>query len=93
MNAVQRHRNIILDCLRDGDISIRRRALELSFALINEANVRVLTRELLAFLEIADNEFKQGMTTKICIAAERCLFKGELFIVYMQTFKEKSLTH
>ncbi|CAG8632773.1 12228_t:CDS:10, partial [Cetraspora pellucida] len=70
-NAVQRHRNIILDCLRDGDISIRRRALELSFALINESNVRVLTRELLAFLEVADNEFKQGMTTKICLAADR----------------------
>ncbi|CAJ0756644.1 16181_t:CDS:10 [Entrophospora sp. SA101] len=44
-------RNIILDCLRDADISIRRRALELAFALINESNVRVLTRELLAFLE------------------------------------------
>ncbi|CAG8440588.1 11934_t:CDS:10 [Diversispora eburnea] len=70
-NAVQRHRNIILDCLRDGDISIRRRALELSFALINESNVRVLTRELLAFLEVADNEFKPAMTTKICLAADR----------------------
>lgn len=69
--AVQRHRNIILDCLRDGDISIRRRALELSFALINESNVRVLTRELLAFLEIADTEFKQSMTTKLALAAER----------------------
>ncbi|ORE04666.1 Adaptor protein complex AP-1 gamma subunit [Rhizopus microsporus var. microsporus] len=69
--AVQRHRNIILDCLRDGDISIRRRALELSFALINEGNVRVLTRELLAFLEVADTEFKQGMTTKIALAADR----------------------
>lgn len=69
--AVQRHRNIILDCLRDGDISIRRRALELSFALINESNVRVLTRELLAFLEVADTEFKQSMTTKISLAAER----------------------
>ncbi|KAI8599905.1 putative gamma-adaptin [Dissophora ornata] len=71
VNAVQRHRNIILDCLRDADISIRRRALELSFSLINESNVRVLTRELLAFLEIADNEFKPSMTTKICLAAER----------------------
>ncbi|CAE6419473.1 unnamed protein product [Rhizoctonia solani] len=70
-NAVQRHRNIILDCLRDGDISIRRRALELSYALINETNVRVLTRELLAFLEVADNEFKLGMTTQISLAAER----------------------
>lgn len=70
-NAVQRHRNIIIDCLRDGDISIRRRALELSYALINESNVRVLTRELLAFLEVADNEFKLGLTTQICLAAER----------------------
>ncbi|XP_006461976.1 hypothetical protein AGABI2DRAFT_151584 [Agaricus bisporus var. bisporus H97] len=70
-NAVQRHRNIILDCLRDGDISIRRRALELSYALINEQNVRYLIRELLAFLEVADDEFKLGMTTQICLAAER----------------------
>jgi AP-1 complex subunit gamma-1 len=69
--AVQRHRNIIMDCLRDGDISIRRRALELSFALINESNVRVLTRELLAFLEVADSEFKQSMTIKISLAATK----------------------
>jgi AP-1 complex subunit gamma-1 len=70
-NAVQRHRNTILDCLRDGDISIRRRALELSYALINESNVRIMTRELLAFLEVADNEFKFGLTTQIWLAAER----------------------
>lgn len=70
-NAVQRHRNIILDCLRDSDISIRRRALELSYALINESNIRILIRELLAFLEVADNEFKLGMTTQISLAAER----------------------
>ena len=70
-NAVLRHRNTILDCLRDGDISIRRRALELSYALVQENNVRILIRELLAFLEVADNEFKLAMTTQICQAAER----------------------
>ena len=70
-NAVQRHRNTILDCLRDPDISIRRRALDLSFTLINESNVRVLVRELLAFLEVADNEFKPVMTSQIGIAADR----------------------
>lgn len=69
--AVQRHRNTILECLRDPDISIRRRALDLSFTLINEGNVRVLIRELLAFLEVADNEFKTTMTTQIGIAADR----------------------
>lgn len=31
----------------------------------------MLTRELLAFLEVADNEFKLGLTTQICLAAER----------------------
>ncbi|KAK2765532.1 clathrin associated protein complex large subunit [Arachnomyces sp. PD_36] len=70
-NAVQRHRNTILECLRDPDISIRRRALDLSFTLINESNVRVLVRELLAFLEVADNEFKPVMTSQIGIAADR----------------------
>ena len=70
-NAVQRHRNIILECLRDPDISIRRRALDLSFTLINEGNVRVLIRELLAFLEVADNEFKPIMTSQIGVAADR----------------------
>jgi AP-1 complex subunit gamma-1 len=70
-NAVQRHRNTILECLRDPDISIRRRALDLSFTLINEGNVRLLIRELLAFLEVADNEFKPIMTSQIGIAADR----------------------
>ncbi|KAK5243533.1 clathrin associated protein complex large subunit, partial [Exophiala xenobiotica] len=70
-NAVQRHRNTILECLRDPDISIRRRALDLSFTLIREDNVRVLVRELLAFLESADNEFKSVITTQIGIAADR----------------------
>ena len=70
-NAVQRHRNTILECLRDPDISIRRRALDLSFTLIRGDNVRVLIRELLAFLEVADHEFKPVMTTQIGIAADR----------------------
>jgi len=70
-NAVQRHRNTILECLRDPDISIRRRALDLSFTLINEGNVRVLIRELLAFLEVADNEFKPVMASQIGVAADR----------------------
>jgi AP-1 complex subunit gamma-1 len=70
-NAVQRHRNTVLECLRDPDISIRRRALDLSFTLINASNVSLLIRELLAFLEMADNEFKSLMCSEIGIAADR----------------------
>lgn len=70
-NAVQRHRSTVLDCLRDGDISIRRRALELTYALITASNVRVLARELLSFLEVADNEFKTTLTLQVWIAGVR----------------------
>ncbi|KAI9296701.1 Adaptor protein complex AP-1 gamma subunit [Neoconidiobolus thromboides FSU 785] len=71
ISAVQRHLNTILECLSDPDISIRRRALDLAFALIDENNIRVLTREILVFLESADNELKQDTAIQICVAAER----------------------
>lgn len=41
VNAVQRHRNTIVECLKDADVSLRRRALELIYVLVNESNVQV----------------------------------------------------
>jgi hypothetical protein len=38
--AVQRHRATIVDCVKDADVSIRRRALELVYSLVNEGNIR-----------------------------------------------------
>ncbi|EDV21290.1 uncharacterized protein TRIADDRAFT_50819 [Trichoplax adhaerens] len=67
--AVQRHRNTIIDCLKDHDISIRKRAMELSFALINESNVKTMIKELLDFLNRADSEFKPFATLRIFQAA------------------------
>lgn len=70
-DAVQRHRGTIIDCLREPDISIRRRALVLVFALITSSNIRALVKELLDFLEVAETEFKQFITTEILLAAEK----------------------
>lgn len=70
-SALQRHRNTIIDCLRDADISIRRRALDLSFFLINAQNIRLLTRELLSYLEIAETEVKAIVADRICDAASK----------------------
>lgn len=48
--AVSRHRSTILGCLKESDPSIRRRALEVVFALVNLRNVEELVRELLNYL-------------------------------------------
>ena len=69
--AVQRHRNTIVDCLKDNDSSIRQRALELVYALVNEANVKVLVKELLSYLMACDIEFKDELTQRICHVVER----------------------
>ena len=39
MKAVQRHRQTILECLKDPDVSIQKRALAVLYNLINEENV------------------------------------------------------
>ncbi|XP_022956970.1 AP-1 complex subunit gamma-2-like isoform X2 [Cucurbita moschata] len=64
--AVQRHRTTILECVKDSDASIRKRALDLVYLLVNESNVKPLTKELIEFLEVADQEFKGDLTAKIC---------------------------
>ncbi|KAK9814370.1 hypothetical protein WJX72_004689 [[Myrmecia] bisecta] len=69
--AVQRHRNTVVDCVKDADVSIRRRALELVYALVNEGNIKTLTKELLDYLRISDLEFKPDLTNKICVLVQR----------------------
>jgi AP-1 complex subunit gamma-1 len=69
--ALQRHRSTVLDCLRDPDVSIRRRALDLSFYLITPSNIRILTRELLSFLEVCEPDIKSSVATRICNVAGR----------------------
>lgn len=51
---------------QDSDISIRKRTLELVFLLVNETNVKPLTRELIGYLEVSDQDFKGDLTAKIC---------------------------
>ncbi|GLJ29206.1 hypothetical protein SUGI_0576030 [Cryptomeria japonica] len=69
--AVQRHRATILECVKDSDTSIRKRALELIFVLVNDTNVKPLTKELLEYLEVSDPEFKGDLTAKICSIVEK----------------------
>ncbi|KAL1355302.1 hypothetical protein AAHE18_05G103900 [Arachis hypogaea] len=64
--AVQRHRATILECVKDSDASIRKRALELVYVLVNETNVKPLAKELIDYLEVSENDFRGDLTAKIC---------------------------
>ncbi|GCB74452.1 hypothetical protein scyTo_0003542 [Scyliorhinus torazame] len=70
-NAVQRHRSTIVDCLTDIDVSIRRRAMNLCFALVNGSNVRGMMKEMQYFLDHCDTEFKADCASGIFLAAEK----------------------
>ncbi|KAI7989126.1 Glutamine-dependent NAD(+) synthetase [Camellia lanceoleosa] len=56
--------------LQDSDAYIRKRALELVYLLVNESNVKSLTKELIEYLEVSDQDFKGDLTTKICSIVE-----------------------
>uniref|UniRef100_A0A3Q2THM9 AP-1 complex subunit gamma n=1 Tax=Fundulus heteroclitus TaxID=8078 RepID=A0A3Q2THM9_FUNHE len=69
--AVQRHRGTIVDCLKDQDASVKRRALELSLALVSASNIRSTMKELLIFLSSCPPELRAHAASGIFNAAER----------------------
>ena len=56
---------------QDADVSIRKRALELVYLLVNDTNVKPLTKELVDYLEVSDQDFKEDLTAKICSIVEK----------------------
>ncbi|KAE9613398.1 putative adaptor protein complex AP-1, gamma subunit [Lupinus albus] len=64
--AVQRHRATILECVKDSDASIQKRALELVYVLVNETNVKPLAKELIDYMKVSDHDFRGDLTAKIC---------------------------
>lgn len=57
--------------LQDSDASLRKRALELVYLLVNESNVKPLVKELIDYLEVSEQEFKEDLTPKICSIIEK----------------------
>lgn len=70
-NAVQRHRGTIVDCLKDTDASVKRKALDLSLALVNAHNVRSMMKELLPFLDNCPPELRSDCASGVFLAAEK----------------------
>lgn len=71
IQSIQRHRLTILDCLKDQDVSIKRRAMELSFALINTNNIQQMIDEIMNFLATCEPDFKADCSSSMFICMEK----------------------
>ena len=65
------HSTIILQSLRDSDVSIRRRALDLLFLICTPETVKTICKELLIYFREDDPQLKEDITLKIAILSER----------------------
>jgi AP-1 complex subunit gamma-1 len=68
--AVQRHKTTIMDCLKDPDLVIKKKALELTSVLINENNIKQIVSELIDYLISLEPELKEAIVAKLCTALE-----------------------
>jgi hypothetical protein len=69
--ALQRYKTQIVKCLSHNDPSIRRRALDVISALIDESNAESLIPEIIVYLKIADSDFRAELVSKIYAAVQK----------------------
>ena len=69
--VIRKQTQSIMFSLKDADISVRRRALALLFALCNTECAVDMVKDLLSALALADFQFRDELVLKIAILSER----------------------
>eukprot|EP00397_Hematodinium_sp_SG-2012_P002517 GEMP01002524.1.p1 GENE.GEMP01002524.1~~GEMP01002524.1.p1 ORF type:complete len:950 (+),score=180.35 GEMP01002524.1:203-3052(+) len=70
-NNLERYKNLILSQLQEADISIRRQALNLLYAICDPGNWQLIVDELLEVLSRNDQSLQEELVLKIAILSER----------------------
>lgn len=71
LDPIKRHQNIIIGSLRDRDISVRRKGLDLLYSMCDPSNAQPIVTELLRYLQTADFAIREEMVLKIAILTEK----------------------
>ncbi|KAI9202948.1 Adaptor protein complex AP-2 alpha subunit [Polychytrium aggregatum] len=71
LETIQQHQETIIESLKDKDISVRRRALDLLYCMCDGNNSRTIVSELLQYLPIADFAIREEIVLKIAILTEK----------------------
>ncbi|KAI5666510.1 hypothetical protein M9H77_16363 [Catharanthus roseus] len=70
-DIIKRHQAQIVTSLKDPDISIRRRALDLLYGMCDVSNAKDIVEELLQYLSSADFAMREELSLKIAILSEK----------------------
>ncbi|KAG0708856.1 adaptin N terminal region-domain-containing protein [Suillus ampliporus] len=71
LEPLKKHQGTIILSLRDKDISVRRRALDLLYSMCDTDNSELIVGELLRYLKVADYALREEMVLKIAILTEK----------------------
>ncbi|EPQ60642.1 Adaptor protein complex AP-2 alpha subunit [Gloeophyllum trabeum ATCC 11539] len=71
LEPIKKHQGTIILSLRDKDISVRRRALDLLYSMCDVDNSELIVGELLRYLRVADYGLREEMVLKIAILTEK----------------------
>lgn len=70
-DIIKRHQAQIITSLKDPDISIRRRALDLLYGMCDVSNAKDIVEELLQYLSSSDFAMREELALKAAILAEK----------------------
>lgn len=80
LDPIKKHQNIILGSLRDRDISVRRKGLDLLYSMCDTSNAGPIVNELLRYLQTADYAIREEMVLKVAILTEKYASDAQWYI-------------
>lgn len=80
LDPIKKHQNIILGSLRDRDISVRRKGLDLLYSMCDTSNAGPIVNELLRYLQTADYAIREEMVLKVAILTEKYATDAQWYI-------------
>ena len=80
LDPIKRHQNIIIGSLRDRDISVRRKGLDLLYSMCDTSNAVPIVNELLKYLQTADFAIREEMVLKVAILTEKYATDAQWYI-------------
>ncbi|PKX93289.1 AP-2 complex subunit alpha [Aspergillus novofumigatus IBT 16806] len=80
LDPIKKHQNIILGSLRDRDISVRRKGLDLIYSMCDTTNAAPIVNELLRYLQTADYAIREEMVLKVAILTEKYATDAQWYI-------------